>query len=341
MKNPNPEDWDTTLKLAARGNGSWSDWLRQDGFNEIWSRTAQLIWGFPRWMGYFMENPKEKWMMNRGTPHFRKAPLVKSENITGSWRRVDMLRAGTILACRPSLACGLEPRNPGTQKPRKQMEFGPACRIMIWPTFISMIQWCLMICDNNALHCTALHCTALTLQCLRTITLPRIKNNVMLVLGDVRFEIENRRYRKAPFVAWRKQPNCPRQIDSPPPKHVQWFPPCTTCCKSMEFHCDPKPKLWRRRGYPPSALRKLCELVGVTKASFWMWTFLTVMDPPMIHIWFSYDPYIYIYIYTYIYIYITYVYIYIRTYIYIYITYVYIYIRIYIYMWLYTNIYTH
>ena len=214
--------------------------------------------------------------------------------------------------------------NPGTQEPRNpESKWSLAPPAALWFDLHSY-QW-----FNDVLwFVTTMHCTALTLQCLRTITLPRIKNNVMLVLGDVRFEIENRRYRKAPFVAWRKQPNCPRQIDSPPPKHVQWFPPCTTCCKSMDFHCDPKPKLWRRRGYPPSALRKLCELVGVTKASFWMWTFLTVMDPPMIHIWFSYDPYIYIYIYVHIYIYILHMYIYIYTYIYIYIC---DYIQIYIY----------
>jgi hypothetical protein len=88
--------------------------------------------------------------------------------------------AQQLIALRPQYSCSA----------RKQIEFGPACLIAFRLDLHAFIHTNdSMISYDVWQQYTALHCTALTLQCLRIITLPRIKKHVMLLLGDVRFEV--------------------------------------------------------------------------------------------------------------------------------------------------------
>ena len=98
--------------------------------------------------------------------------FMKSESIKGScWHRVDMLRAGTILACRQSPACGPEPSTCSAayctsatvlmfcKKANRVWPRLPNC-ISIGPTCIHSYQWFndILWCVTT-IHCTTLHCT--------------------------------------------------------------------------------------------------------------------------------------------------------------------------------------
>ena len=206
VRSENPENWNNPLKSRklrhsseicrtrkrklkwlGRNSRSWDRWQQNSAGDGVqWFLLRRLVeagsmkFDQPRQFSLWSRRASRE-VAGTGWICWGLGRSSHADNLRHAAR--NPAPAQQLIALRPQYSCSA----------RKQIEFGPACLIAFRLDLHAFIHTNdSMISYDVWQQYTALHCTALTLQCLRIITLyyiPRIKKNVMLLLGDVRFEV--------------------------------------------------------------------------------------------------------------------------------------------------------